>query len=222
MVILSKVCKKCGNVLKDTSKFCSKCGTPYVDEPNTQGSANSTTNVHSQVVTPPVQSNPASSAPPNKELGSKGFVFKLVKWVVIIGIVFFAFNAFCGKDSDEKKAVDNNSKTATTVATIDKSFLGKWKRDNPKAPKDPSSITIKEANPQNGGYEVEIFFYRIADAKGYANLDGNKLSINKGTINENFNFRGTIEKTSKGIRLTIVDSNFEYVKPGLIYDYKKM
>ena len=156
---MAKICKKCGNQLKDTSKFCSKCGTPYVDEPNT--------NTSPQATVPPA--NPqVSSTSSNNESGNKGCLFKLIKWVVIIGIVLFAFNAFCGKASDEKKVVDNSSKTATTVATIDKTFLGKWKRDNPKAPKDPSSITIKEANPQTGGYEVEIFFYRIADAKGYA------------------------------------------------------
>ena len=231
---MAKFCKKCGNQLKDTSKFCSKCGTPYVDEPNTS--------ITPQATVPPA--NPqVSSTSSNNESGNKGCLFKLIKWVVIIGIVLFAFSVLCGKDTTEEKVADNNNKTTTSSVTnkkeassnsagsnvrdpahfgaTDKVFLGKWKRDNPQAPKDPSWIAIKEANSQTGGYEVEIFFYRIADVKAYANIDGNKLSINQGTINGRFNFRGTIEKTSRGIRLTITESAFEYVKKGSVYEYKK-
>jgi len=221
---VSRVCKKCGNVLKDTSKFCSKCGTPYVDEPNTQESGKPTANLPPQAP-PPSGHSQVSSVSSNNESGNKSFLSKLFKWVVIIGIVLFAFNAFCGNNSDEKKTADNSNKTATNAAEINKTFLGKWNGLKPGSSNTttPNSITIKEANPQTGGYEVEIFFYRIADAKGYANIDGNKLSINKGIINnsDKFKFRGTIEKTNSGIRLNITESGFEYIKPGSVYEYKK-
>lgn len=103
-----------------------------------------------------------------------------------------------------------------------KIFLGKWNGLKPGSSNTttPNSITIKEANPQTGGYEVEITFYRLANAKGHANIDGNKLSINQGDIGGQ-KFRGTIEKTNKGIRLTVTESGFEYVKPGSVYEYIK-
>lgn len=104
---------------------------------------------------------------------------------------------------------------------MDKLFIGKWKQYNPNHPKDPSSITIKEADPQTGGYQIEIFFYRIADVKGFAAIDGNKLVFTEGKINDRFNIRGMIEKTNSGIRLSITESGFKYVKPGSVYEYNK-
>ena len=231
---MAKFCKKCGNQLKDTSKFCSKCGTPYVDEPNSQERIIPTANVLPQAAASSVPSA-VTSANSNGSSENKGSLFKYVKWVVIIGIVWIAFSAFCGKDSDQKTTVNSSSKTSTSVTNnstvsdvrdsarfgaTDKLFLGKWKRDNPNAPKDPSSITVKEANPQTGGYYVELFFYRIANAEGYAVIDGNKLSINQGSVNGRPPFRGTIEKTNNGIRLTVTESSLEYIKPGSVYEYK--
>lgn len=135
-----------------------------------------------------------------------------------------------GDNKNTKSTAPTNSKALNTTneksdmrdparfGAMDKMFLGKWKRI--EWSKDKSTVTIKEAEPQNGGYYVEIFFYRIADAKGYATIDGNKLSINKGTINDNFNFRGVIEKTNNGIRLTVTESSFSYIKPGTIQEYE--
>ncbi len=358
---MAKICKKCGNQLKDTSKFCSKCGTPYVDEPSNQESVRPTANVPPKAAAPSVQS-PVTSVNLDESAGKKGSVFKYVKWLVVIGVVGYLVLSFFSGDSgksttatgnsigsnntkatahvtdsaentlinfhkaitakqykeaynllssdmqsyvggydkfvrgygttessqiteinviskndsaaqlaymleskdkfkagilvqhfsgtaklvnnggwkiseitakkvDERLSQDTSNNNSTASASnvrdpahfgaMDKVFLGKWKRDNPHNPKDPSSITIKEANPQTGGYEVEVFFYRIADAKGYATIDGNKLSFNEGAINGNFKFGGTIEKTSRGIRLTITESGFEYVKKGSVYDYKK-
>ena len=54
--------------------------------------------------------------------------------------------------------------------------------------------------------------------KGYAKLDGNKLSIKQGNI-MGLKFGGIIEKTNCGIRLTVTESGFEYVKPGSVYEY---
>lgn len=221
---MAKICKNCGNQLKPTSKFCSKCGTPYVDEPGSQEKDASDARVQPQSAVPPVQPQ-GTSTPSQKESGSgsKGFWYNYFKWGIIISIILFAFTVFCGNDTDEKKAVDNNGKVATTVEVMDNIFLGKWSRLKPGSQntKTPSTITIKKANSQTGGYEVEVFFYRIADAKGYANIDGNKLSINQGIINDRFNFRGTIEKTNNGIRLTVTESGFQHVKPGSVYEYIK-
>lgn len=220
-MVMAKICKKCGNQLKDTSKFCSKCGTPYVDETNTQGGVNTSANVQPQGVTSPVQPQ-GTSAPSQKESGSKGFWYNYFKWGIIISIILFAFTVFCGNDVNEEKAVDNNSKVAMSVEAMDKLFLGKWSQLKPGSQnkKTPTTITIKKANSQTGGYEVELFFYRIADAKGFATIDGNKLSINQGDI-MGHNFRGTIEKTNNGIRLTVTESGFEHVKPGSVYEYIK-
>ena len=100
----------------------------------------------------------------------------------------------------------------------DKVFLGTWECTN-----DPNSrLTIKEANPQTGGYYADFFFYRLAHADGYANISGDKLSINQGSVNDNQNFRGIFEKIPGGIRFTVTESGFNYLKPGDTFEYKKM
>lgn len=100
----------------------------------------------------------------------------------------------------------------------DKVFLGTWECTN-----DPNSkLTIKEANPQAGGYYADFFFYRLAHADGYANISGDKLSINQGSVNDYQNFRGIFEKTQNGIRFTVTESGFNYLKPGDMFEYKKM
>ena len=100
----------------------------------------------------------------------------------------------------------------------DKVFLGTW-----ECTSDPhSTLTIKEANPQTGGYYVDFFFYRLAHADGYANISGDKLSINQGSVNDDQDFRGIFEKTQTGIRFTVTESGFNYLKPGETFEYKKM
>ena len=100
----------------------------------------------------------------------------------------------------------------------DKVFLGTW-----ECTSDPhSTLTIKEANPQTGGYYADFFFYRLAHADGYANISGDKLSINQGSVNDDQDFRGIFEKTQAGIRFTVTESGFNYLKPGEKFEYKKM
>ena len=103
-------------------------------------------------------------------------------------------------------------------AATDKVFLGTWECTNDMN----SKLTIKEANPQTGGYYADFFFYRLAHADGYANISGDKLSINQGSVNDNQDFRGIFEKTPGGIRFTVTESGFNYLKPGDTFDYKKM
>ena len=101
---------------------------------------------------------------------------------------------------------------------MDKVYLGNW-----DCISDPhSTLTIKEANPQTGGYYVDFFFYRLAHADGYANISGQNLSINQGSVNDDQNFRGIFEKTQTGIRFTVTESGFNYLKPGDTFEYKKM
>ena len=100
----------------------------------------------------------------------------------------------------------------------DKVYLGTW-----ECTSDPhSTLTIKEANPQTGGYYVDFFFYRLAHADGYANISGDKLSINQGSVNDDQDFKGIFEKTQTGIRFTVTESGFNYLKPGETFEYKKM
>ena len=101
---------------------------------------------------------------------------------------------------------------------MDKIFLGTWECTNDMN----SKLTIKEAHPQTGGYYVDFFFYRLAHADGYANMSGDKLSINQGSVNDDQNFRGIFERTQNGIRFTITESGFNYLKPGNVFEYKKM
>ena len=103
-------------------------------------------------------------------------------------------------------------------AATDKIFLGTWECTSDMN----SKLTIKEANPQTGGYYADFFFYRLAHADGYANISGDKLSINQGSVNDNQNFRGIFEKTPNGIRFTVTESGFNYLKPGDMFEYKKM
>ena len=101
----------------------------------------------------------------------------------------------------------------------DKVFLGTWECTSDMN----SKLTIREANPQTGGYYADFFFYRLAHADGYANIaEGNKLSINQGSVNDDQNFRGIFEKTQNGIRFTVTESGFNYLKPGEIFEYKRM
>ena len=100
----------------------------------------------------------------------------------------------------------------------DKVFLGNWECTSDMN----SKLTIKEANPQTGGYYADFFFYRLAHADGYANISGDKLSINQGSANDDQNFRGIFEKTQNGIRFTVTESGFNYLKPGDMFEYKKM
>ena len=236
---MAKFCKKCGNQLKDTSKFCSKCGTPYIDEPNVNNGT-ATANTNQQTASSTQQ--PTSSIPVQTNKGSegKGFWHAYFKWGVIISIIMIAYMFFFGDDSGSKKPVDTGGTTVSSAVTnketaassnmrdpassesMDKMFLGKWSGLKPGSQntKTPNTITITKSNSQTGGYEVELFFYRIANAKGYANIDGNKLSINQGDIMGQ-KFRGSIEKTNNGIRLTVTESGFQYVKPGSVYEYIK-
>ena len=69
---------------------------------------------------------------------------------------------------------------------------------------------------------VDFFFYRLAHADGYANISGDKLSINQGSVNDDQDFRGIFEKTQTGIRFTVTESGFNYLKPGEQFEYKKM
>ena len=101
---------------------------------------------------------------------------------------------------------------------MDKVYLGTWECTNDMN----SKLTIKEANPQTGGYYVDFFFYRLAHADGYANISGDKLSINQGSVNDDQNFRGIFERTQAGIRFTVTESGFNYLKPGETFEYKKM
>ena len=101
---------------------------------------------------------------------------------------------------------------------MDKIFLGTWECTNDMN----SKLTIKEAHPQTGGYYVDFFFYRLAHADGYANMSGDKLSINQGSVNDDQNFRGIFERTQNGIRFTVTESGFNYLKPGNVFEYKKM
>lgn len=101
---------------------------------------------------------------------------------------------------------------------MDKIYLGTWECINDMN----SKLTIKEANPQTGGYYADFFFYRLAHADGYANISGDKLSINQGSVNDDQNFRGIFERTQNGIRFTVTESGFTYLKPGDIFEYKKM
>lgn len=112
------------------------------------------------------------------------------------------------------------ARDAKHFGTTDKIFLGTWECTN-----DPhSTLTIQEADPQTGGYHADFFFYRIANADAYANINinGRQLDINQGSVNDKFDFRGTFEQTVQGIRFTITESAFTYLKPGQVYEYKRI
>ena len=48
------------------------------------------------------------------------------------------------------------------------------------------------------------------------------LPINQGSVNDDQDFRGIFEKTQAGIRFTVTESGFNYLKPGETFEYKKM
>ena len=108
-------------------------------------------------------------------------------------------------------------RTPAQFGVTDQAFLGNWDCTN-----DPNStVTIHEADPQTGGYHANFFFYRIANAGAYANISGDNLSINQGTVNGQFDFRGIFEKTPSGIRFTITESAFQYLPVGSVYEYTR-
>ena len=97
---------------------------------------------------------------------------------------------------------------------MDERFLGDWDDGGRQ-----ETISILPADPQTGGYAVTIGFYRIGEAECYANIDGDRLTINQGFINEK-PIGGVLELNDQGeLVLTITDSEFEYITPGSIYIY---
>ncbi len=96
----------------------------------------------------------------------------------------------------------------------DERFLGEWNDGGRQ-----ETISILPADPQTGGYSVTIGFYRIGEAECYANIDGDRLSINQGFINEK-PIGGVLEINEQGdLVLTITESEFEYITPDSIYVY---
>ena len=109
---------------------------------------------------------------------------------------------------------------AKHYGAADKIFLGTWECTNDTN----SRLTIQEADPQTGGYHADFFFYRIANADAYANINinGKQLDINQGTVNDSFDFRGSFTQIPGGIRFTFTESAFTYLKPGQVFEYKRM
>ena len=109
---------------------------------------------------------------------------------------------------------------AKHYGAADKIFLGTWECTNDTN----SRLTIQEADPQTGGYHADFFFYRIANADAYANINinGKQLDINQGTVNDNYDFRGIFTQIPGGIRFTLTESAFTYLKPGQVFEYKRM
>ena len=93
-------------------------------------------------------------------------------------------------------------------------FLGEWIAD------DSSTIKITEADPQTGGYYADISIYRLCHAEAYLNIDGKDLSINQGFVG-NDRISGTIEASSKGIRFTVTDSEFDLLEAGTVFEFTK-
>ncbi len=112
------------------------------------------------------------------------------------------------------------ARDAKHYGVTDKIFLGTWECTNDIN----SRLTISEADPQTGGYYADFFFYRIAHADGYANINinGRQLDINQGSVNGDYNFRGIFTQIPGGIRYTVTESAFTYLKPGQVFEYKRM
>ncbi len=95
----------------------------------------------------------------------------------------------------------------------DQYYLGVWTCDSPRA-----QITVSEASPQTGGYEIQVRIGSVDAAQAYANVDDGALSVNQGYIMEKHEFRGTLERTSAGVRFTVTESEFSPLAPGTTWD----
>ena len=114
----------------------------------------------------------------------------------------------------EPSVTGSDGRNEAGSGSMDSLFVGKWKEAKPKS---INTLTISKADPQTGGYHVELFFYRLADVKGHANIEGNTLSV---YVNDGMRLRGTLVKANNRIRFTITESDFGYLKPGGVYEYE--
>ncbi|MBR3306511.1 MAG: hypothetical protein IKI75_04560 [Lachnospiraceae bacterium] len=94
-------------------------------------------------------------------------------------------------------------------------YIGAWLDANDEM----STLTISAADPQTGGYKLDFFIYRLCNIEAYANIDGDKLVINQGTVNDYQDIRGILETDGGGIKVTITESDFDYLPAGTEMDF---
>ncbi|MCR5250968.1 MAG: hypothetical protein K6E50_10220 [Lachnospiraceae bacterium] len=94
-------------------------------------------------------------------------------------------------------------------------FLGEWIGTDGF-----NTLMISEENVQTGGYRIDLFLYRVAEASGYANITPDGLSINQGWFDAgNLSFYADLERTRDGLRLTVTGSEHSDVEAGSSFDF---
>ena len=98
----------------------------------------------------------------------------------------------------------------------DRMYLGKWE----VADEDATYIEIKEASPQVGGYSIELSFFRRGSGSGYANLEGDDLSLNQCELNGKMIY-GTINRTGNKLIFKVTHSEDLNIRAGDEYVYQR-
>ena len=96
-------------------------------------------------------------------------------------------------------------------------YLGRWEVDGEEG----TSIEIKEASPQVGGYKIELSFYRRGEGVGYANIEGDSLSINQGEVNGK-SILGTITRKGDSLIFKVTYSDDVNIKAGDEFIYNRV
>ena len=125
----------------------------------------------------------------------------------------FAYGYFC----EAANGAPDIDRDDAVYGPTDKMFLGDWlcKDDG------VGSLQITTADPQTGGYYLLFDVYRLCVIEAYANIDGNMLSINQGYINYTLPFAATLEIKGDELRVTVTESDFEYLPVGTVMLYEK-
>ena len=100
---------------------------------------------------------------------------------------------------------------------MDKQFLGDWLCKDDGVGK----LKITPADPQTGGYYLVFDVYRLCLIEAYANIDGKMLSINQGVVNYTLDIAATLEIKGDELRVTVTESEFEYLPVGTVMLYEK-
>jgi len=114
---------------------------------------------------------------------------------------------------EEMNGAGSDERDPAVYAETDAAFLGKWVCASPKA-----QLIVSEAGAQTGGYALTLSMGFADVAQAYANIDGEGLSINQGSIMERYGFGGTLRQTANGILFTVTESEFGPITAGTSWE----
>ena len=108
--------------------------------------------------------------------------------------------------------IDGADARGSFFAETDQLFLGYFDSESGEI-----GLTIEEADPQTGGYQLHFLIWDVGYFDGYANVDGDHLTINQAEDGSGDWLYGEIYSVENGVRLVITESESNLVPAGREY-----